>query len=118
MKQSEEMVPVNEAMRQVRMLGRRLASLYLHLAQALIDELGEERAYGLIDRAIRSYGAEAGQTHRRRILAAGLEPTVGNCRAIEDIPWLGWDPRVAATVEVDGQARQVVCPFAEYWLVA
>lgn len=110
-----EMMPVGEAREQILTMVERVAMVHYHFATIIIEELGEEKGRGLISRAIERYGSEVGERHRAKVIAAGLDPSCENYKAVPDLARLAWSPESLPRVEVDGRERRV-CPLAKYWI--
>ncbi len=108
-------IPVSEAASQVLIMVERIAMVYYHFAQTLVNHLGEEKARELVTEAIASYGKEVGERQRERILAAGLEAECENYRAVPDLARLAWTPDYMPRLLINGEERPV-CPLAKYWI--
>ncbi|MBC9784818.1 L-2-amino-thiazoline-4-carboxylic acid hydrolase [Heliobacterium chlorum] len=107
-------VPVEVAKEQVRQMGMMMASLYRHLAQSIVDEIGEERGKEVISRAIENYGSERGEKQRQRVLAAGHAHEPQNYGKLPDLPSFGWDVE-GVNGEDPTHIRITYCPFAAEW---
>jgi L-2-amino-thiazoline-4-carboxylic acid hydrolase len=110
-----EVMPVGEAREQILTMVERVAMVHYHFATTIIEELGEEKGRELIARAIERYGREVGERHRAKVIAAGLEPSCENYRAVPDLAPLAWSPESLPWVVLDGRERRV-CPLAKYWI--
>lgn len=114
----EEMIPLDEARREVEVTSRRIALLHLSYAKTLIEELGEERGMELIAKAIEDYGTRIGKKTREDVIKQGLEPEPRNFSAGESLrlPKFGMHERYE-TVEVDGEPRRRAygCVLAKLW---
>ena len=75
MKTSEEKVPLDEAMAQVRTVGIRLALMHLAYARTIVQEHGLEKGRDLIIKAMMAYGKLVGERNK-----AGHQ----------DLPWYGF----------------------------
>lgn len=64
MEKKEKMVPLREAMEQVRVTGRRLALMHLAFSRILVEELGEEKGKKAIVRAMMEYGRMVGEKNK------------------------------------------------------
>lgn len=113
MKKKEELIPKEEALRQIGLGLRRTALLYHYFARTLADELGEERGKALIRKAIDAYGTHIGKDARRKADEKGLSLTPENFE--NDLPMLAWKTE---RVVVEGEERMRVhhCPLAKEWL--
>jgi len=99
----------------VWLMARRMALLYHYLTRAIVDKLGEEEGKELVREAVWQYGVHCGEAVRARVLAAGLEPTLENFRAMSDLPGRGWRSgpvRVRDGRELHGTT---LCPLARTW---
>ncbi len=110
-----EQISKKEAERQVLLLARRCASLYQSFAEALVNELGEEKGKALILKAIEDYGAKSGENVKQKVEESKAPKDVNNYFKHSDLPKLGW---VANTFEDNGKIVKHIdyCPMAEYWL--
>ncbi len=104
-----------EAVSQVRQMGRMLAAIYYHFSREIIAELGEEKGEQLIRRAVWNYGSERGLEQKERVIAAGHKHEPWNYIKASDMPALGWD--LEKVKEGENPTHIVIhyCPFAEYW---
>ena len=64
MKKKEKRVPLEEAMEQVRITGRRIALMHLAFSRILVEELGEEKGKQAIIRAMMEYGRMVGEANK------------------------------------------------------
>jgi len=64
MNEKERVVPLHEAIDQVRITGRRLALMHLAFSRILIKELGEDKGSKAIVKAIMEYGQMVGETNK------------------------------------------------------
>ncbi len=64
MKKKEKMVPLEEAMDQVRITGKRIALMHLAFSRILVEELGEEKGKEAIIRAMMEYGRMVGEANK------------------------------------------------------
>ena len=64
MKKKEKMVPLEEAMEQVRITGRRIALMHLAFSRILVEELGKEKGKKAIIRAMMEYGRMVGEANK------------------------------------------------------
>lgn len=65
MAESEEVVPLTEAMHEVEVAMTRLALMHLAYSKTLVEELGEERGKELIIKSIMEYGRRVGERVKR-----------------------------------------------------
>ncbi|MCR4398675.1 MAG: L-2-amino-thiazoline-4-carboxylic acid hydrolase [Firmicutes bacterium] len=95
-------------------MARAMAAMYFFLAEEVVAAFGEEGRRALA-RGIRRFGLYRGGRIRKRVDAAGVEPTVKAFREFYDLP-LGeaWESRRWATQ--DGQISEITyCPMAAEW---
>ena len=104
---AKDVIPLEEAQRQVRAMGNNFGLLFLHFTKTLIKELGEEKGKDLVLKAVWSYGEERGSKTRERVEAQGLPLTVENFNKNSDLPKLGWDI---------GDKCVLYCSYAEPWI--
>ena len=64
MDEKGKMVPLHEAMEQVRVTGRRLALMHIAFSRVLIEELGEDKGKKAIIKAMMEYGRIVGETNK------------------------------------------------------
>ena len=64
MSEKEKMVPLHEAIDQVRITGRRLALMHLAFSKILIEELGQDKGKKAIVKAMMEYGQMVGETNK------------------------------------------------------
>jgi predicted ArsR family transcriptional regulator len=107
------MLSREEALRQIRLGIRRVALLYHAFAQTLIDQLGRERGFEVIRKAIDAYGSHIGKEARRVAEGKGLQPVPENFES--DLPTLAWETE-QVTVEGEGRVRVHHCPLAKEWI--
>ena len=114
MTETQDTVSIAEAREAVDNMSRRLGLLHMCYARALVDALGETRGKELIEKAIWDYGTKIGQQTRARVVAQGIEPTVGNFDKGSDLPPIGFK---AEAVVVDGEPRirSTRCAIADVW---
>ena len=109
------MIPAEEARQEVVRLARRMAMMYHHVGQVLVERLGKKAAREILREAIWRYGEECGKKVRETVQAMGLPLTVENFDKARDLPRYGWEARRRYE---GGVARPVVtyCPLAAVWL--
>ena len=113
MPSKKEMIPREEASRQVKSMITRAALIHYAFVRVLVDELGEEKGKALAKKAALLYGRMVGKRVKEKTLAKGLPLTRENFQ--DDLPDLGWAER--EKVEVDGEKRSRVytCHLARVW---
>lgn len=104
-----------ECTEQVKLMARRMALMYHHIGLVLTEQLGKERAKALLKEAIWRYGAECGETVRRKVQAMGLPLILDNYGQVPDLPRFGWDTVASDEGGVSGP-RVNYCPLASVWL--
>lgn len=110
------MVTEQQATENVRILAERMAMLYYYFVQALIEELGEERAEETVERVIAEYGKDCGKLARGAVINAGERPVLACHHLSRELPEFGWDS--TSELSLDGKekiSRITYCPFAEIW---
>lgn len=114
----KEVVPLEEAEREVEAACRRIALLHLSYAKTLIEEFGEKKGTELAIKAIKDYGTRIGEKTREEVIKKGLEPTPDNFNVGESlkVPKFGIQD-ITETVEVDGEKRLRTfgCALAKLW---
>ena len=101
---STEMIPLEEAKRQVALASRRLGLLHLAFAEVLVKELGDEEGKKFVARAIKEYSRKIGSAKRDRVHAMGLEPSAETFFDVSDLPSIGMHEGVEEVI-VDGEKR-------------
>lgn len=114
----EEVVPMEEAKKEIEISIRRLALLHLSYAKTLIQELGEDKGTRLIMKAIKDYGIRIGEKTRKEIVNQKLEASPENFHKGEylRVPKFGIYER-CETSEVEGEKRTrvYVCAMDKLW---
>lgn len=98
-----------DVVEEVRKACRQFAMLYFHFSKTLVEELGEDKATKLIQKAVFELSLERSEQMREKAVGLGLEPKFENFGAVSDLPfigWKGWEPSMGG----------VRCPYAETWL--
>jgi predicted ArsR family transcriptional regulator len=111
-----EIKPKDEASQQVILLAKRCALLYQVFAEALVDELGEEKGRQAIGKAIRRYGTISGSAVRKGVEEQGLDLFMENYGKIPDLPHTGWVTEQRSIAEDSLEVDVLYCPMAEQWL--
>ena len=98
-------IEFEDAVNEVRKACRQFAMLYFHFSKVLVDELGQENAKPLIQKAIFELAIDRSDQLRQKALAQGLSCTIENFKKITDLPKIGWV----------NQLGRNHCPYAEVW---
>ena len=96
-------------LKDLRLACRQFAMLYFHFCKSLVDALGEEAAFPVIQKTIFDLSLDRTDRTREQALAQGLETNVENFFKVSDLPqagWSLWEPEMGG----------VRCPYAEVWL--
>jgi hypothetical protein len=110
MDNENEMIPKEEALRQINLALRRTAMLYHAFGDTLIAALGRERGMALIKKAVYAYGADIGLAAKDKAEKKKVALTPDNFQS--DLPSMAWKTE---EVEVKGEKRTRVhfCPIAK-----
>lgn len=110
MENQNEMIPKEEALRQINLALRRTAMLYHAFGDTLIEELGRDRGIELIKKAVEVYGTDIGLAAKDKAERKQVALTPENFES--DLPNMAWKTE---EVEVDGEKRVRVhfCPIAK-----
>jgi hypothetical protein len=95
--------------REVRLACRQFGMLYFHFCKVLVDTVGEESAFPLVQKAIFEQSLDRSDRARAKAKAAGLDYTRPNFGKVNDLPSIGWGAW-------DASMGGVRCPYAEVWL--
>ncbi|MDR1556839.1 MAG: hypothetical protein LBS88_07415 [Tannerellaceae bacterium] len=93
----------------VRKACRQFALLYFHFCKTLVDTVGEDAAFPLVQKTIFELSLDRTDRIRARALEQGLETTPANFAKVNDLPRIAWD----AWEPSQGGVR---CAYAEAWL--
>ncbi|HEY3314670.1 MAG TPA: L-2-amino-thiazoline-4-carboxylic acid hydrolase [Bacillota bacterium] len=113
---AEGTVTVEEATEQVKLMARRMAMMYHHIGQVLVERLGQDQAKEILRESIKRYGNECGEMVRQRVLAMGLPLTAENFEKVPDLPKYGWETEWAFDEKGVARPRVTHCPLAAVWL--
>lgn len=102
----KNMIQYEDAVNEVRKACRQYAMLYFHFSKVLVEELGEEKAKPLIQKAVFNLAIDRSDQLRKKASEQGLEYTMENFMKITDLPMIGW-------VKELGRNH---CPYAEAWV--
>jgi hypothetical protein len=101
--------PQLDSLREVRKACRHFAMLYFNFCRTLVETLGEDTAFALAKRAIFNLSLDRTDRIRKRALDEGLDTTLENFAAVNDLPftaWKDWEPGM----------DEVRCPYAQAWI--
>lgn len=112
----KEMVRKDFAEKDVISMARRLASLYLHFTEVLMEDLGEEKAKEITEKVISRYGQESGLEARKVVEGLGLPLEKENFAKGSDLPSLGWKSENKNYPDGRCNTKITYCPFAEFWI--
>ena len=93
----------------IRLACRQFAMLYFNFCKTLVEAFGEEEALKLVQKAIFELSLDRTDRTREKAIEQGLEPTLKNFSAVNDLPfiaWKAWKP----------EAGGLRCPYAETWI--
>lgn len=102
----KKMIEYEEAVKEVRRACRQFAMLYFHFSKVLVEEFGEEKAKGLIQKAIFELAIDRSDKLREKASKAGLDLTMDCFMKITDLPMMAW-------VKELGRNH---CPYGETWM--
>ena len=108
--------PKDEASQQVILLAKRCALLYQVFAEALVEELGEEKGTQVIQKVIQRYGSISGSAVKKGVEEQGLDLTMENYGKIPDLPHAGWNNQPRPLPDEGLEVDVLYCPMAEQWL--
>ena len=116
MMEKQELIPLEEARRQVALVCRRLGLLHLAFAEVLVAEMGQEKGEKIVARAIKEYSQKIGEIKRDAALGQGLELNAESFSQVSDIPSVGMHERTEQ-VEVEGEKRDRLygCVIGKVW---
>lgn len=100
---SDNTLPYEDAVCEVRKACRQFAMLYFHFAKVLVEELGIERAKPLIQKAVFELSLDRSGQLREKAAQEGLPYTMESFMKLVDLPFIGW-------VKELGRDH---CPYAE-----
>ncbi|MDR1980630.1 MAG: hypothetical protein LBQ39_03285 [Tannerellaceae bacterium] len=95
--------------REVRLACRQFAMLYFNFCKVIVDAVGEDGAYPLVQRAIFEQSLDRTDRARAKAEAQGLDFSRASFAKVNDLPFIGW----SAWEPSMGGVR---CPYAEVWL--
>lgn len=101
-----KMIEFQDAVNEVRKACRQFALLYFHFSKVLVEELGEDKAKPLIQKAIFELAIDRSDQLREKASKQDLACTMENFMKISDLPLIGW-------VKELGRNH---CPYAESWV--
>ncbi len=115
MDEKDRTVTVKEATEQVQLMARRMALMYHHIGEVLVERFGKDKAKEIMKEAIWRYGTECGESVKAGVTGMGLPLTPENFNRVPDLPVYGWDREL---IFEEGEPRPKVnyCPLADVWL--
>ena len=114
MSESDQTMPREQCVQDVRRMARRTALLHYYFVTTLIEHLGEQDAKALTSEAIQRYGQHVGTSVRQGVKEMGLSNKVENYHKYPELPSVGWEGTVAET-EHGPRSRVLYCPLAAVW---
>ncbi|MDR2020648.1 MAG: L-2-amino-thiazoline-4-carboxylic acid hydrolase [Treponema sp.] len=94
---------------EVRLACRQFAMLYFYFCKMLVETVGEEQAFPLVQKAVFELSLDRSDGARRRAGALGLAATLENFAQVNDLPFAAWK-------EWDPAGGEVRCPYAQQWI--
>lgn len=110
-----ELMPKEQAVRDVRVLAGRLALLYRCFCEEIEKELGQTETKALVRRVVDAYGFKCGQDVRKTIDELGLAAEAGNYSKGQDLPSVGWEMEPMTGESDEVRVRVHYCPLATVW---
>ena len=98
---NKEVVSIEEAMKQVEIVARRIALLHIAYANVLVEEFGQEKGRKIILKAIKNYGISIGEKIKKG------EPDLPKYGVHERIEWVDLDE--------EKRVRVYGCVLAKEW---
>jgi len=112
-----EKISKEEATEEVLLITKRMAKLYLHFSEVIIEKLGEKEGKELIKKAVNSYGSDCGEEVKDKAIEKGLTLEPKNYSKIPDLPKLGWESEKINGLDNSTEGIKVTfCPLADYWI--
>ncbi|GHV04501.1 hypothetical protein FACS189416_2930 [Bacteroidia bacterium] len=100
----------NEAATQARLGAYQFAMQYFHFCKTLIDTLGEEKAFPVVQQALFELAIDRSDKMRAKAVELGLDFADKNSGKVNDLPFAGW------RAGFDKSKGEVFCPYAQVWL--
>lgn len=100
----------------VQLMSRRLATLYYHMVNAMLEELPEDQTERIINKAIEGYGHYWGEYSKEKVLASNLPLTPNHYDLGGDLPSRGLSvgcDLICNDCELRQEYRE--CLFARVW---
>jgi len=116
--EKHEVIPFENAKKEVEITSRRIALLHLSYAKTLVQELGEKRGTELIMKAIKDYGIRIGERTRKEVLDQRLEASPENFAKGEHfrVPRFGMhEGHEIVEVEGERRIRAYGCVLGKLW---
>ena len=111
-----EMVTLEEAKEQVRIVSEMLGELHIAYARTIVREMGMEEGKKLVLKAIRELGRLSIQKLKDQLQAEGREPTLENRRSVNRFKYYGMlERQEQVTVEGERRWRAYGCAMGKVW---
>jgi hypothetical protein len=111
-----ELIPLEEAKRQVALVCRRLGLLHLAFAEVLVDRLGPEQGKKMVGRAIKEYSRMIGEKKREWAEERKMDLSPESFSKLSDLPSIGMHDLIEEE-EVEGEKhyRAHGCVMGKVW---
>ena len=92
-----------------------VAMLFVYLAEAIIDSVGQERGNKILRKGLREFGKARGRRIREKVDSLGLKPSIETFTKYYDFPMFAAykGTREMSTCRKD--AKISFCPLADFW---
>ncbi len=111
-----EMVTLEEAKEQVRIVSQMLGRLHIAYARTIVDELGEKKGKKLILKAIKRAVSRRAQKAKEQLAAEGREPTFENRPSANRFKYYGMlERREDVNTLGERRWRAYGCAMGEVW---
>lgn len=99
-------IEYEKAVTEVRKACRQFAMLYFNFSKTLVEELGQEKAKEVVQKALFSLSLDRTDQLREKAREQGLDFTQENFRKLTDLPFIAWNKALGRNH----------CPYAETWV--
>lgn len=110
-----EMVSKEQAVKDVRIMAKRMALLYRCFCETLEKEMGEEKTLELVRKVVDDYGHRAGLESKAYSEKESLPLLATNYSKAPDLPSMGWEIKALPTEEEQVRVQVDYCPLAATW---